>query len=250
MSNKAFFRTALGGFNKQDVIKSIEKLSEDTNRIVSEKETEIKELRETLCENDKKISELQESLSQKDKAISEKDSEIASLSDKVSELELSLEEAKNVPVNTDDSDYKKMYEELLQEITVLRSEKDQLEKSMSTYKEMDIVHHELGTILMRAEKTAREIVSEAKNKAENILSEAKKASDEIFANRRDVCERVKKSFDNSREDIQNVCNNMLSHLENARKSVETFRTSLEIGSKTVNDDMNKTVGEITVKGDN
>ena len=254
MENKAFFRTSFRGFKKEDVIAYIDKMSKDAARASAEKNDEMKTLADGLsaaesriCALESKIENAEKELTAKVGELSEKDLKIKDLEEKLTEaLSCACEESSEKTVEleikcealeAENSGYK-------EKCNALESENAELEKKIAEYKELDSVHHELGTIIMRAEKSASDIVSRAQQESEQTVAHALKQSEEAIQRRVEACARIAQSFETGRENIDESCQIMLENLDAAKRAVDMFYASLEASSKVFKDSMSSVNNEI------
>ena len=242
MDNKALFRTSMGGFKKEDVVSYIDKLSKDTNRMLARKDAEIKELNTRVSEAENKASqlekrceELEKTANEKTSEASSKDAQIKALSDEIALLKIELEEKSKITQQnqnvTDSQDYKA----LEQKYNALAAEKAEADKQLEAYRDIEGVQRDLGTILMKAEKSAAEIIAKAKKDAEIMIDEASRISDEITQRRIKACTDIADTFDRSKINMEKAHCDMCEQIEKIKSAVDAFYSSVETGRKVVHE---------------
>ena len=253
MKNKVLFRTAFRGFNKIDVASYIEKFSNETGRTIAEKDEEIKALSDKAAEMDGKLFELEEKKAKLENELTEKSEELKAKDELIKELEAKIAqmtdnaESFNMQKESAAEDTKRI-SELEERVKVLEEENIGLSKKLEEYKEIDSIHHELGTIIMRAEKSASDIISKAQREADETIASALKKSEEALERRIEACTRIAQSFEHGRAHIDESCQRMLENLDAAKKAVDMFYASLESGGKVLSDNISSVSD--TISGSN
>ncbi len=251
MDNKALFRTAMRGFNKEDVVAYIDKLSRDTNRMLAEKDARIKSLAEDAenaneaCRGfESKAAELENQIHS---AAREHEAELEALRAKIAELEKALEE--NSAQNSDSSNISESeyallekYNAVLAENSNLSAEKSSLLKQLEVYKEFEGVQRDLGTIIIKAEKNAAEIVAKAKKDAEAMINEAIHVTEELTDRRIKACAQIADSFERSKSSIDEAYRTLNEKLDDIKGSAAAFYTSLEDSERIVHQNVDEMTG--------
>ncbi len=231
MDNKVLFRKAFQGFNKEDVVSYIEKISKDTNGMLAQKDAEIKNLTARNDECEKKACELSEKLAQNEEIIAQKDDEIKALKEKNAELEEMLAAQSAVQEIVPDVECEQKYQALL-------SEKENLQKQLEMYKEFESVQRDLGSIIIKAEKSAAEIIAKAKSEAEAVIADAQAKCNQITDRKIKACRHIADSFDKSKEGMDHTHHALCENLDTIKRAVEDFYSSLEEGNKIVHENVN------------
>lgn len=241
MDNRVLFRTALGGFNKEDVVTYIEKINKDTNRMLSEKDAEIKSLSARVEDAEKLVRASEErglELEKEQQASLEKHAdEIRALNERIAALEKELAEkaakdaASSVVTEREQVD--------LQKYNAVLAENASLAKQLELYKEFDGVQRDLGTIMIKAEKNAAEIVAKAKKDADETVREAARVSDEITERRITACAQIAENFDRSKSSMDEVHHILCEKLDGMKSAVDAFYSTLEMSRKIVHENVDE-----------
>lgn len=242
MDNKALFRTSMGGFKKEDVVSYIDKLSKDTNRMLAHKDTEIKELNTRVDEAENKVSQLEKrceelemTANEKTSEASSKDAQIKILNEEIALLKAELEEKSKITQQHQNAADSQDYKALEQKYDALAAEKSAVDKKLESYRDIEGVQRDLGTILMKAEKSAAEIIAKAKKDAENMINEASRISDEITQRRIKACTDIADTFDRGKITMDKAHCDMCEQLEKIKSAVDAFYVTVETGRKVVHE---------------
>lgn len=237
MENKALFRTAFQGFKKEDVVAYIDQLSRDTNRMLAEKEAEIKELRAQLTGADDKCIAAEKKCEEMSAQLAGKGSEICRLNDKVRQLEEELSAAHAKTEMPEGAVTVEVFEALEKEYNGAVAEKKALAKQLEVYREFDGVQRDLGTIIIKAEKNAAEIIAQAKKKSDDMISEALRTAQEITDKKIKICAEIAETFDSSKSNMDKAHRTLCENLDTIKSAVDTFYNSLESGRRVVHENV-------------
>lgn len=241
MDNRVLFRTALRGFNKEDVVTYIDKISKDTNRMLSEKDAQIKSLNSRIDEAEaaRRDCESRETELKREKSEADRkyEKEICTLNERIAALEKELSE--NATATPALPENNREYIQLSEKYNALLAENGSLAKQLELYKEFDGVQRDLGTIIIKAEKNAAEIVAKAKKEADETISEAARVSDEITERRIRACAQIAENFDRSKSSMDDVHHVLCEKLDGMKSAVDAFYSALEMSRKIVHENVDE-----------
>ncbi|MBE6689216.1 MAG: hypothetical protein E7588_08100 [Ruminococcaceae bacterium] len=245
MDNKVLFRTTMGGFKKEDVISYIEKLSSDTNRMLAEKDDEIRQLKSRLEIIEKHVEVVEKKCSEAEQAeqmakgeAQEAKRQADDYAEKIQLLELEVQDALTRAAQPADVFDTEEYKQLEEKYNAVVARSAQLEKQLEGYRDFDGVQRDLGTILIKAEKSASEITAKAKNDAQAMIDEAARVSDEITEKRIKACTAIADTFDKGKIAMDEAHCNICRQLENIKEALDAFYGSVETGRKAVHECVN------------
>ena len=220
------FRTAVGGYNKDDINNYIRETNASFLASSKEHEDRIHDLSTAVAERDRLIAELKEKLAAVD------DAEITDLRRQNSVLSESLTEARSE--NTRSAN---MINSLRQELTELRSAEAQIgaeNESVPGDKQKaeayDKVSAQIGRILLDARENAESVVAAAQNEAEAIRAEAR---DELARSRDDA--------DGLRRDAEEDCRRTQEKLRNVGAA---FGCSVDDMAKRIEREVGLVIGNV------
>ena len=189
MAGKKLFRSAVGGYNKDDVKKYIEEIDIAATEAKQALESRIRELESENASLTEKLSELDElrtakaeaaELSEKNKALEEEKSSleasVIAQGEKLEEVQALLEKAvsENEALTAENAS-------VLEKLTALEEQKaKEDEENANTIKNLlESARNEASALLTRAKDAAERIVTDAKEKAQRDSEKAKEESDEL-----------------------------------------------------------------------
>jgi len=221
MAKESLFRTALQGFNKQDVLDYIEELSIKYKNEKEKAQNEIKSLKEEL----KEMPKLMEAKDSYDKLAQEKaalEKENADLNEAVKAQGALIDEKEQ------------FLNEAFDEIGLLKEKIKRLEsgvsRSSSSFSDnsfigdgaakeletiLDEARAEAESVIRRANEIAEKIVDDAKVKAQAQADEAVRRSDEAV---RDNLKRVK-YLRNKKDELSDIIKNHKSQMDSFFNSI-------------------------------
>ena len=212
MANNKLFRSAIGGYNKQDVKKYIEELDIAATNAKEELEGKVRELENEKDELFSKLSSLEEELPSLRKA---QESADALLEEKTA-LEASI--------IAQAEKYKEEIDELRVDNSLLLEQIANMQEEKA--KEEQEAANVIKNLLERARQEAQELVSKAKDAADKIVSDAKeKATADAQKTKEESNELVKTNLEKVR--YLNKRKNELSDIFRDHKSkVDSFFSAI------------------------
>ena len=156
--SKVVFKESFKGFNKEDVIKFIEKQAEDHEKAINESELRIERMNRQCIESTDKITALSARIAQLEETIAGEGFEgeasngdaVKRLQDRIDELEAQLNS---------------------------QQESDEPKSAETVYEE---ISQKMGKMIFSAEQTAKEIVDSANAKSEATINEAEQIANALI----------------------------------------------------------------------
>lgn len=237
MENKVLFRKAFQGFNKEDVVSYIDKISKDTNRIIAEKDACINELNQNATQAQSRIQELEQRCVQMENHENEialqSQEQINFLKDRIQQLEAELEQKSDCHNDADSE----LVCELKHKLEESENARNDLAKQLESYKEIDGVQRDIGNIIMKSEKRASEIVARAKSEAETMMSQATRDFEQTVQRRIKACCDIADTFDKGKQDIDLAHRTLCEKLDSIKSAVDAFYNTLEMSRKIVHENV-------------
>lgn len=226
-----YFRTSLGGFNREDVNKYIAGLnSEFTERerifkkkldAAEEKAAALETVRAELADKLQRVAELEEAAKQTENLLTEYRNTIETQAEQIRELETSNSNAES-------------------EIDLLSAKIESLSDAIQKSEKYDDISAQIGEILLSARSTAEELVSRAEKEADKRRADADsqiesaaanfnaRAATAAYAIKGQMKKLARESYaclaDKAAE-TSDMLRNLASHIRNASETLETALTS-------------------------
>lgn len=272
MPDENVFRTAISGFNKNDVISFITELNNESEAQKAEYEKRIKEMREFIDQRESELSEfkieserfqkeLRETKARADYAecelelfkarVTSFDSEIANYEAKISELTLTLNQ---LTASKDDFlNNKNLYLEKIDQLTDTVSKKDvtlgeltdennKLKSEMATLSEektalfAQIEEYQKAKEQQKEEKDEQPEISLSSTEEETLLKRIEELSELVEAKQTelDVSKRQNRLYENEIEQIKSEYTSKIAYLEDKLiRAEQSVRTNEDFSARAI-----------------
>lgn len=232
------FRTALNGFNRQDVIAYIEKAQKEAAERAAQLEQEIEELRRekmdllnTLesCEQERDV--LNKQLAEQKKSLDETQTTCKAVFDEKEALVCRLSECEEEleAVKADRNAVTERVKRMEDQIEIARYEKESVTQlELEARKRAEIIvndaNHQAEELLAQARSKAQALITSANEQAQNTLDEACGCAEEVYA---EVEERVQ-STAKKYTDLFASFETVTTHVSNELRKMDVALAQLPI----------------------
>ena len=197
-----------GGFDKKQVLFSIDRLREENARAQQELELRMQELSDSRKQFSEQVSGFEQTISQLESQLKESQGKVTELTGTVGTLEKALEGYKK-----DAADNSRALKIQMEQNRQLTMRAEAFEKKALRYDEFSA---QLGDILLEAKAGANDIVNSARSQAETLKGDYARVSKEFY-----------EEAANFKRDILNLKSSINSAVDDMNRRLDSMNTVLD-----------------------
>ena len=218
MERERLFRSAVRGFNKEDVLEYIASMARSSESVEKRLKDKISELTKANHDMEARIKEFEQKMSVVDDMVGRERKKSLEMNDSFQSLQDELDEAK------------KALEERDRHIQVAVNQNKKLQEQLSEYKEKsekyDHVVMRIGNAIAKAQASADVIINEAKETANKISQETTVTTDKLaveFARMKQDAEKLEKYVSDTFNSINATLHGVTKVVEQAAERFQNYK---------------------------